>query len=67
MNYGTDRGNFINIGSLITNGNDTLDEFTEYRIIFTPIASIYNVLGLTSISTTDAVGKNGKQLKVRIN
>jgi hypothetical protein len=67
MNYGTNRGNFISIGSLITNGNGVLDKNTEYKVIFTPIGSINNILGLTSISTTDAVNKDGKQLKVKIN
>ncbi len=64
-NFGTNGGNFINIGSLITSG-DILDKTTEYRIIFTPISNITDILGLTSISTTDAVNKAGVQLKVRI-
>jgi hypothetical protein len=64
-NFGTDRGNFINIGSLITSG-DILDKTTEYKIIFTPINNITDILGLTSISTTDAVNKAGRQLKVKI-
>jgi hypothetical protein len=67
MNYGTNRGNFISIGSLITNGNGVLDKTTEYKVLFTPIGSINSILGLTSISTTDAVNKDGKQLKVKIN
>jgi hypothetical protein len=64
-NFGVDKGNLINIGSLITSG-DVLDKTTEYRVIFTPISSITDILGLTSISTTDAVNKAGKQLKVKI-
>jgi hypothetical protein len=67
MNYGTNRGNFISIGSLITNGNGVLDKNTEYKVLFTPIGSINSILGLTSVSTTDAVNKDGKQLKVKIN
>jgi hypothetical protein len=67
MNYGTNRGNFISIGSLITNGNGVLDKTTEYRIVFTPIGIITDILGLTSISTTDAVNNDGKQLKVKLN
>ena len=67
MNYGTNRGNFISIGSLITNGNGVLDKTTEYKVLFTPIGSINSILGLTSVSTTDAVNKDGKQLKVKIN
>jgi hypothetical protein len=67
MNYGTNRGNFISIGSLITNGNGILDKNTEYKVLFTPIGSINSILGLTSVSTTDAVNKDGKQLKVKVN
>jgi hypothetical protein len=64
-NFGVDKGNLINIGSLITSG-DVLDKTTEYRVVFTPISNISDILGLTSISTTDAVNKAGKQLKVKI-
>ena len=66
-NFGTNRGNFISIGSLITNGNGALDKTTEYKVLFTPIGSINSILGLTSITNTDAVNKNGTQLKVKIN
>ena len=64
-NFGTNKGSSINIGSLLTSG-DVLDKTTEYRVIFTPINNTTDILGLTSISTTDAVNKAGKQLKVRI-
>jgi hypothetical protein len=67
MNYGTDKGSFINVGSLITGGTGILDKTTEYRVVFTPIGGITDILGLTSISTTDAVNKDGKQLKVKLN
>jgi hypothetical protein len=67
MNYGTNRGSFVSIGSLITSGDGSLDKTTEYRIVFSPIGSITDILGLTSISTTDAVNKDGKQLKVKLN
>jgi hypothetical protein len=64
-NFGTNKGNYINIGSLITSG-DILDKTTEYRVIFTPINNTTDILGLTSISATDAVNKSGKQLKVKL-
>jgi len=67
MNYGTDKGGFINVGSLITGGTGILDKTTEYRVVFTPIGGITDILGLTSISTTDAVNKDGKQLKIKLN
>jgi hypothetical protein len=64
-NFGTNKGNYINIGSLLTSG-DVLDKTTEYKVIFTPINNTSDILGLTSISATDAVNKAGKQLKVKI-
>jgi hypothetical protein len=64
-NFGTNKGNYINIGSLITSG-DVLDKTTEYKVIFTPINNTTDILGLTSISATDAVNKDGKQLKVKL-
>jgi hypothetical protein len=64
-NFGTNKGSYINIGSLIT-GGDVLDKTTEYKVIFTPMNSLTDILGLTSISATDAVNKSGKQLKVKL-
>jgi len=64
-NFGTNKGSYINLGSLLTSG-DVLDKTTEYKVIFTPINNTTDILGLTSISTTDAVNKAGKQLKVII-
>jgi hypothetical protein len=67
MNYGTNKGNYINIGSLITDGSTLLDKTTEYKITFTPLTQINSILGLTSISTTDAVNKSGASLKIKLN
>jgi len=65
-NFATNKGNYINIGSLITSG-DVLDKTTEYKVIFTPINPLTDILGLTSISATDAVNRAGKQLKIKLN
>jgi hypothetical protein len=67
MNYGTNKGNYINIGSLITDGLTSLDKTTEYKITFTALTQINSILGLTSISTTDAVNKSGTSLKIKLN
>ena len=67
MNYGTNRGNFINLGSLISDGSTALDNTTEYKITFTSATKLDNILGLISIGATDAVNKAGTQLKVRVN
>lgn len=66
-NFGTDRGSYITLGSLITDGSTILDKTTEYKITFVPKIGIQGILGLTSISATDAVNKNGTQLKVKVN
>ncbi len=66
-NFGTDRGSFVTLGSLITDGSTILDKTTEYKISFTPKNTINSMLGLVSISTTDAVNRNGTQLKIKLN
>jgi hypothetical protein len=66
-NFGNDMGTYINVGSLITDGSTTLDKTTEYKITFVPLIGIEGTLGLTSISATDAVSKNGTQLKLNVN
>ena len=65
-NFGTDKGTYIKIGSLITDGSTLLDKTTEYKITFVPKIGIQGVLGLTSISSTDAVNKAGTTLKIKM-
>jgi hypothetical protein len=67
MNYGTDKGSYINLGSLISDGSTSLDKTTEYKITFLPLKGLEGILGLTSLSATDAVNKNGTQLKIKLN
>ena len=67
INFGTNRGSFINLGSLITDGSSVLDKTTEYKVTFLPRIGIQGILGLTSISSTDAVSKGGTQLKIKLN
>ena len=66
-NFGVDKGTYVTLGSLITDGSTILDKTTEYKITFVPKIGIQGILGLTSISSTDAVNKQGTQLKVKIN
>ena len=66
-NYANDRGTFINLGSLISDGTTSLDKTTEYKISFTAKSKLENVFGLISIGSTDAVNKDGKQLKIKLN
>jgi hypothetical protein len=66
-NFGTNRGTYVTLGSLITDGSATLDKTTEYKITFAPLITLNSILGLTSVSTTDAVNRGGKQLKIKLN
>jgi hypothetical protein len=62
-NYGTDKGNYISLGSLITDGG-TLDNTTEYKLSFITKTKLENIFGLISVGLMDAVNKGGKTLKV---
>jgi hypothetical protein len=64
-NYGTDKGDYVNLGSLITDGG-TLDNTTEYKITFKSQTKLSNILGLISIGFTDAVNKAGTPLKIKM-
>jgi hypothetical protein len=62
-NYGTDKGDYVNFGSLIT-GEGVLDNTTEYKISFKTQTKLDNILGLVSVRFMDAVNKSGRTLKV---
>ncbi len=66
-NFGTNRGTWVSLGSLITDGSTILDKTTEYKITFLPLIGLNGTLGLTSILNTDAVNRGGTQLKIKIN
>ena len=66
-NYATNKGNYINLGSLISDGSTSLDKTTTYKISFSSNTKLDNILGLISIGSTDAVNKDGKTLKIKIN
>jgi len=44
-----------------------LDKMTTYKISFSSNTKLDNILGLISIGSTDAVNKDGKSLKIKIN
>jgi len=64
-NYGTDKGTYVNFGSLITDGG-VLNNTTQYKITFTTKTKLDNVLGLISVYFMDAVNKAGTTLKIRM-
>jgi hypothetical protein len=65
-NFGVNRGEYVNLGSLISDSTSTLDNTTEYRVIFKLNKPVENILGLISVSNTDAVNSNGIQLKIKM-
>jgi hypothetical protein len=66
-NYATDKGDYINLGSLISDGSTSLDNTTTYKVSFSANTKLDNIFGLISIGSTDAVNKDGKTLKVKVN
>jgi hypothetical protein len=65
INFSNDKGLFINLGSLNTDG-ETLGQNTEYQLTFKIKKNINNSLGLISISSNEAVDVNGKTIKIKI-
>ena len=66
-NYASNKGSYINLGSLVSDGSTSLDKMTTYKISFSSNTKLDNILGLISIGTTDAVNQSGKTLNVRVN
>jgi hypothetical protein len=64
--FGVDRNGYVNVGSLVYEGNSILDSKLNFKVIFTPKTELNNLLGLISIDNTDAVNREGKQVKVDI-
>ena len=65
-NYGTDKGSYVNIGSIISSGITTLDNTTMYKISFKTLTKLNNIFGLISVGGTDAVSQSGTQLKIKL-
>ena len=64
-NFHTNRGSFISLGSISTDGMVTLDSTTKYTLTF-KTNEVKSGLGLVSIKPIDAVNKEGTQLKMVI-
>jgi hypothetical protein len=65
-NFINDRGSYVSVGSIITDGVNSFDDTMGYKVIFNTKQNVKNVLGLINIQNTDVVGKDGKKIKVRI-
>ena len=65
-NFAVNRGDYVSLGSLITDGNSMLDNSTKYVLKFATKAKMTNTLGLISVQPIDAVTKSGTQIKINI-
>jgi len=65
MNFGTNKGSYINLGSLNT-GGELLDPSAEYKLTFKLKTNLSNSLGLISIASNEAVDQNGGSIKIKI-
>lgn len=64
INFSSDRGDFINVGSLNTHGAQIMS--AKYKIFFTTKEKLTGVLGLISISNSEAVNKDGKTIIIKV-
>lgn len=65
-NFAVDKKDYVSLGSLITDGNSTLENSTKYVLKFSTKSKLTNSLGLISLLPIDAVKKNGAQIKINI-
>jgi hypothetical protein len=63
-NYSANKGNYINVGSLNTDGSQITS--ATYKVLFTTTQKLNGSLGLVSIGNSEAVNKDGKSLGVKI-
>jgi hypothetical protein len=63
-NYSTNKGSFINLGSLNTDGSQITS--AVYKVLFTTTQKLDGGLGLVSIGKSEVVNKDGKPLNVKI-
>lgn len=63
-NFGVDKGSYINVGSILTNGVDGMGNVTKFSLWFTPNGNINDILGLITVSPTDAITINGEQITI---
>jgi hypothetical protein len=63
-NYSANKGNYINVGSLNTDGSQITS--ATYKVLFTTTQKLNGSLGLVSVGNSEAVSKDGKSLGVKI-
>jgi hypothetical protein len=65
-NFAVNKGDYVSLGSLITDGNSSLSNPTKYVLKFATKSKMTNTLGLISVLPVDAVTKSGSQIKINI-
>jgi hypothetical protein len=65
-NFASDKGDYVSLGSLITDGNSSLGNSIKYVLKFKTKSKTTNTLGLISVYPIDAVDKAGSQIKINI-
>jgi hypothetical protein len=65
-NFAKQNGNSIHVGSLDTQGINTIKTTKPYKIIFTPKQQIQNTSGLVYFKLVDAVKKDGTKVNITI-
>jgi hypothetical protein len=65
-NFAKQNGNSIHVGSLDTQGINTIKITKPYKIIFTPKQQIQNTSGLVYFKLVDAVKKDGTKVNITI-
>lgn len=63
-NYSADKQTYINVGSLNTDGSQITS--AKYKLLFTTKQKLEGILGLISITNSEAVNKDGKSLVIKI-
>lgn len=66
LNFATNKGDYINVGSLITNGTLGLNNKTEYKLTFSPLSPLTSILGLISIENVESIDINGNKINTNI-
>ena len=66
QNFQTTRGDYINFGSVSTNGSNNLNNGIEYKIYFKPNTKMDSILGLVSLIKTEIIDSNGINLEIKV-
>ena len=59
QNFQTTRSDYLNFGSISTDGSNNLNGGMEYKIYFKPNQSMESILGLISLTRKEVINSNG--------